>query len=177
MDSQTIDTPYAEEGSSRTAGRTPSLKGFMFGTVCDAAGMISNRASELARWLGSIESWAGSRRRTAISAVPDPAGTRWEIPATAYLLTAAVADGDHARAAALWKPLDKPAQADMLWVLAAQLQCDLRAAISFAAGAGGDRYALAMVLAGVSVEISTARHIGADVFAETCRSIAGREAR
>jgi hypothetical protein len=99
----------------------------------------------------------------------------WEAPRTAYLLTAAVADNDHAEADALWKPLDKPAQAELLLALAAQLKVKLGAALS-AAGTSSGRNALAWALAKMSVDASTAQNIPRNVFAQVCRNIASRPA-
>jgi hypothetical protein len=86
-----------------------------------------------------------------------------------------VADSDHAEADALWKPLDKTAQADLLLALAAQLKVNLLSALS-AAGTDSGRYALARVLATASMGVSTAQHTPLNVFAQTCRNIAGRAA-
>jgi hypothetical protein len=127
--------------------------------------MISNRTEGFAHYAGLVESWAANRRRVATSGEPDTAGPVWEIPGIGYLLTAAIADGDTARADALWKALDKADQVDLLWVLAAQLQCALRTAFSVAGG-DDDRYALAYVLAGMNVEAGTACRTR---FAEMCR--------
>jgi hypothetical protein len=99
----------------------------------------------------------------------------WEAPRTAYLLTAAIADSDHAEADAFWKPLDKPGQADLLLALAAQLKANLLTVLS-ATGTDSGRYALAWALATMSADVSAAHGIPRDVFAQTCRNIAGRPA-
>jgi hypothetical protein len=127
----------------------------------DFPGAISERATEM---LG--DGWDGESQADA---------PIWEMPCTAYLLTAAVADGDEAEADALWKALDKAAQTDLLQVLTAQLKCNLRTAFS-AAGTEADRKALAGALARMSVNAGTAQRIPQNVFAEMCRNTAGRPA-
>ena len=97
----------------------------------------------------------------------------WEAPRTAYLLTAAIADGDQAEADALWKPLDRNAQTDLLLALAAQLTHHLRMAL---ADTGADRYSLAGALARLSVDAAIARRLPRDVFAGMCRETAGKPA-
>ena len=174
MDCQMVSCASCAEESGRSVGRVPSMRHLAFGAVCEIAGMISIHAYGFARYVGLIESWAGSRRRLAPSGA-DPAGPVWEIPGTAYLLTAAIADGDQARADALWKPLDMAAQVDLLQVLAVQHQCDLRTAFSVA-GTDDDRYALACVLAGMNVEVASARlarHARADRPAAGSRPVGG----
>ncbi|HLK01957.1 MAG TPA: hypothetical protein VKU39_18905 [Streptosporangiaceae bacterium] len=87
-----------------------------------------------------------------------PHTPEWEAPRTAYLLTAAVADGDNAEAEALWKLLDKSGQADLLLALAAQLKVNLLTALS-ATGTDTGRYAMARALAEVNADVSArARH-------------------
>jgi hypothetical protein len=135
------------------------------------AGMIGVGAYGFARHAEVVESWAAKRRGLAACREPDTAGPVWEIPGTAYLLTAAIADGDHAQADALWKPLDRIDQADLLGALAAQLTCNLRTAFSVA-GTDDDRYALAGVLAGMNVEAGRALRIPQERFAEMCRNTA-----
>jgi hypothetical protein len=122
-------------------------------------------------WLpGSVSELAAELLDEARGGEPH-ADAIWEAPRTAYLLTAAVADGNQAEADALWKSLDKPAQADVLLALAAQLKVNLRTAFS-AAGTDAGRYALAGALARMSVDASTAQRIPQNVFAEMCRNTA-----
>jgi len=161
MDCQMASSSSCAEESSRSVGRVPSIRHFAFGAVCEIAGMIGIRAHEFARHAEFVESWAANRRGLAPSGKPDTAGPVWEIPGTAYLLTTAIADGDRTQADALWQRLDKAAQLDLLRVLAAQLQCGLRTAFSVA-GTDDNRYALACVLAGMSMEASNARCLPRD---------------
>src|ERR1700677_1354012 len=156
MDCEMVSSASCAEESSRSIGRVPSIRHLAFGAVCEIAGMIAIRAHGFARHAEFVESWAGNRRGPATSWDPDTAGPVWEIPGTAYLLTAAIADGDRARADALWKPLDKADQIDLLQVLAAQHQCGLRTAFSVA-GTDDDSYALACMLAGMNVGVGSAQ--------------------
>lgn len=123
---------------------------------------------------GAVSELAAELLDDALGGEPQIDAPVWEAPATAYLLTAAVADGDQAEADALWKPLDTSAQADLLLALAAQLKVNLRTAFS-AAGTDADRYALAGALAKMSVDTGIARRIPQNVFAERCRNTAGRD--
>lgn len=96
----------------------------------------------------------------------------WEAPRTAYLLTAAVADGDQADAQALWKPLDASGQTDLLLALGAQLKFNLRQAFSAAGTSTSARYAIAGALARMSVDLAAMQRIPRSVFAEMCRKAA-----
>lgn len=136
---------------------------------CDLISLI--RALD---WLpGAVSELAAELLDDAQGDEPDADAASWEAPRTAYLLTAALADGDQAEAGALWKPLNNHGQADLLLALAAQLTVNLRAAFS-AAGTGAGRYALAGMLARMNVEVATARRIPQKIFAETCRNNADR---
>jgi len=175
MDWQIASSASCAEERNRSVGRVLSMRHFAFGVVCEIAGTIGIRAYRFARHAEVVESWAAANRRgLAASGEPDAAGPVWEIPGTAYLLTAAIADGDHARADALWKPLDKADQLDLLQVLAAQHQCGLRTAFSVA-GTDDDRYALVCMLASMNVDVGSAQRIPRDAFAEICRNTASQQ--
>jgi hypothetical protein len=147
--------------------------------LLDVRERIENATGDLISLVNAFDWMPGAVGALAAELLSDPqAGdldtlSAWEAPATAYLFTAAIADGDQAEADAVWKPLDKPAQADVMLALAAQLKVNMRAAFS-GAGTSDGRFAVAGALAKMNVDAATVRCISVSTFAEMCRNTAHR---